>query len=144
MYYFDEENAINDMISSRENIINLVCDYAGYVNANMILVFDAYKTDMIKAEVIEQDNITIVYTKQKQTADFYIEAKSKELQDDYKVTVVTSDNFEQLRAFSNNASIISSREFIARYNNLKKNNTKLNKKFSYKPLAKLKQLLIED
>ena len=48
-------------------------------------------------ELSKHDNITIVYTKNKQTADEYIENKSKELNKDYKVIVVTSDYLEQIR-----------------------------------------------
>lgn len=144
MYFLDEENAINNLLSARENIINLVCDYAGYVAADIILVFDAYKTDMIKCEVLKQDNITVVYTKKKQTADNYIELKSKELSDDYKIVVVTSDAMEQLRVYANNASIISSREFLSRYTNLRKNSTKINNSFKFKPFEDLKILLQDD
>ena len=144
MYFLDEENAINNLLSARENIINLVCDYAGYVAADVILVFDAYKTDMVKSEIVKQDNITVVYTKRKQTADNYIEHKSKELSDIYKITVVTSDAMEQLRVYANNASLISSREFLQRYNNLRKNNTKLNNAFKYKPFEDIKDLLEDE
>ena len=144
MYFLDEDNAISNLIAARENIINLVCDFAGYVNAEVILVFDAYKTDSHKNEVIQNDNITVVYTKHKQTADQYIEHKSEELNKDYKVIVVTSDNLEQLRVYANNASIISSREFLSRYNNLRKNNIKLNSVVKFKPLYNLKELLEEE
>lgn len=144
MYFYDEENAINNLLSARESIINLVCDFAGYVAADVILVFDAYKTDMVRSEITKQDNITVVYTKKKQTADNFIEHKSKELSDIYKITVVTSDAMEQLRAYANNASIISSREFLSRYNNLRKNNTKLNTEFKYKPFEDLKAILEEE
>lgn len=141
MYYIDEENALNDLLSAREKLINIVCDFAGYVSAEVILVFDAYKQDCNNNEVIKRDNITIIYTKHKQTADNYIELKSKELADIYKVIVVTSDALEQLRVFANSASRISSREFMARYNNLRKNATKLNKDIKYKPLIDLRKLL---
>lgn len=141
MFFMDEENAINDIISARENTINTVCDFAGYVSAEVILVFDAYKTDSFKNEVIKRDNITVVYTKQKQTADQYIENKSDELDKDYKVIVVTSDALEQLKAFANKAMIISSREFLIRYDNLRKNNTKLNDVVHFKPFEDIKKLL---
>ena len=141
MYYMDEDNAIANIISARENIINLVCDFAGYVAAETILVFDAYKTDSHSNEIIKQDNINIVYTKHKQSADNYIENKSKELAKDYRVIVVTSDNMEQMHIFANSASRISSREFINRYNNLRKNNTKLNDVVRFKQLEDIKKLL---
>lgn len=144
MYYLDEDNAIANIMSARENIINLVCDFAGYVAADVILVFDAYKTDSHSNEVIKQDNITVVYTKHKQSADNYIEIKSKELSDIYKIVVVTSDMMEQMRVFANSASRISSREFIQRYNSIKKNNTKLNDVVKFKPFDELRKLLIEE
>lgn len=144
MYFNDEENAINNLLSAREDIINLVCDFAGYVAADVILVFDAYKTEMVRSEIQKQDNITVVYTKKKQTADNFIELKSKELSDIYKIIVVTSDAMEQLRAFANNASIISSREFLSRYNNLRKNNNKLNTYTRFKPFEDLKKVLEEE
>lgn len=120
MYSLDEENAIANIISARENIINMVCDFKGYVNAKVRLVFDAYKTDNYKNDIINQDNIEIVYTKHGQSADNYIEQESNKLKDEYKIIVVTSDRLEQLRIFANNAMRISSHEFIKRYNNLKK------------------------
>ena len=141
MYYLDEENALNDLISAREKTINLVCDYAGYVNAQIILVFDAYKTDAHFVEVAKQNNITVVYTKNKQTADQFIEIKSKELCDLYKIIVVTSDNLEQMKAFANNASIISSREFLSRYSNLQKNSSKHNDNIKFKQLEDIKKIL---
>ena len=144
MYFMDEENAINDLISARQKTIDLVCDYAGYVNAQVILVFDAYKTDAHCNEILKQDNITVVYTRNKQTADQFIEVKSKELSDSYRIIVVTSDNLEQMKAFANNASIISSREFLVRYDNLQKNNTKLNDNVKFRQLEDIKKILLED
>lgn len=144
MYCIDEELAIADLISAREKVINIVCDFCGYVDAETVLVFDAYLQDGVKPTVIENDNITIVYTKHNQTADTYIENKSKEIQDKYKVIVVTNDNLEQLRVFSNDASIISSNEFLNRYKNFQKNNKHLNSKITNKPLENLRLLLSDD
>ncbi|MDO4940602.1 MAG: NYN domain-containing protein [Erysipelotrichaceae bacterium] len=144
MYYLDEELALTDLINAREKTINIVCDFAGYVAAETILVFDAYKANGSKPEVLEHDNITIVYTKENQTADTYIEDKSKELKNDYKVIVVTSDALEQLKAFSNDSAIISSREFMLRYDNFKKNNKFIANRINYKPFAELKKLLEEE
>lgn len=144
MYYLDEENALNDLISSRENTINTICDFSGYVNAEIIVVFDAYKTSSVLNEVIKRDNITLVYTQNKITADYYIEHKVEELEKEYKLIVVTSDIMEQMKVYSNNASIISSREFVARYENMKKNSTKLNNTVHFKPFEDLRKLLEED
>ena len=141
MYEIDEELAIADLMNARNKTVNLVCDFAGYVSCQVVLVFDAYNVSNIKPTVNTYDNITIVYTKQNQTADSYIEKSSKELQDTYKVIVVSSDNLEQVRILSNNSSRLSSREFLIRYDNFKKNNTKVNNIKPYKPLEELKFLL---
>ena len=126
----------------RDKIIDMVCDFAGYINGQCVLVFDAYKTEEKQSRIIKHDNITIVYTKNKQTADEYIENKSKELNKDYKVIVVTSDYLEQIRVFANGASRMSSREFIERYDNFSQD-----KKIEHKPnrpLESLRQLLEDD
>ena len=117
----------------------MVCDFGGYVNAQCVLVFDAYKTEEKRARTITHDNITIVYTKNKQTADEYIEVKTKELTKDYKVIVVTSDYLEQLRVFANGANRMSSREFIERYELFKKD-YKIEHKPN-RPLMELRELL---
>ena len=126
----------------RDKVVDMVCDFAGYINGQCVLVFDAYKTEEKKSKIIKHDNITIVYTKNKQTADEYIENKSKELNKDYKVIVVTSDYLEQIRVFANGASRMSSREFIERYDNFSQD-----KKIEHKPnrpLESLRQLLEDD
>lgn len=123
----------------RDKVVDMVCDFGGYVNAQCVLVFDAYKTEEKRARTISHDNITIVYTKNKQTADEYIEVKTKELTKDYKVIVVTSDYLEQLRVFANGANRMSSREFIERYELFKKD-YKIEHKPN-RPLMELRELL---
>ena len=143
MYSVNEELAFADFTDARNKVTNMVCDFSGYVNAECILVFDAYNNPDLISRINEFDNITIVYTKSKQTADEYIERKSKELVNDYKVIVVSSDYLEQIRVFANGASRLSSREFIDRYNRFKKNNKKIEIKPN-RPLEKLRELLKED
>ena len=70
----------------------------------------------------------------------YIEAKSKELSDNYRIIVVTSDGLEQLSVFSSDALRLSSREFLARYHNMQKNLNHTEKVFN-RPLEKLRELL---
>lgn len=123
----------------RDKVVDMVCDFGGYVNAQCVLVFDAYKTEEKRTRTINHDNITIVYTKNKQTADEYIEIKTKELTKDYKVIVVTSDYLEQLRVFANGANRMSSREFIERYELFKKD-YKIEHKPN-RPLLELRELL---
>ena len=146
LLHFNEElNELSriDLSDARDKLINIVCDFAGYVNAECILVFDAYKNSEYVSRIIKHDNITIVYTKNKQTADEYIEIKSKELIDDYKIIVVTSDALVQLRIFANGAFRMSCREFYLRYDNLKKNYKKINYKPN-RPLSELRLLLNDE
>ena len=68
-----------------------------------MIVFDAYKVRGNRGEVENLDGITVVYTKEAQTADAYIEKAAKELSKNYKVTVATSDGLEQLIIFGSGA-----------------------------------------
>ncbi len=138
MHSLDEYND-EDFSILRDKVIDIVCDFKGYVNADCVLVFDAYKKEETVSRVIEHDNITIVYTKNRQTADEYIERKTKELKDDYKIIVVTSDYLEQIRVFANGASRLSSRAFIERYNNFKKDKIK-NDIVPNRPMQDLRKL----
>lgn len=136
--------AKQDLISARDKVIDIVSDFQGYVGKQCVLVFDAYNNNVSIPIFNKEYNIAIVYTKMNQTADTYIEQKTQELSDDYKVFVVTSDNLEQLKIFSNNAFRISCKEFMHRYKNLQnkyKNNTKLAKN---QPMKELRKLLFED
>ena len=138
-----EDVPLNDLTTAREKVIDLVCDFAGYVSAMCVLVFDAYLQDASRTSVSQRDNITIVYTRNRQTADMYIEEKSKELKDKYRIIVVTSDALEQLSVFSSDAFRLSSREFLARYGNMRKNMTHI-EKVSIRPLEQIKELLEEE
>lgn len=136
--------AEKDLISARDKIIDLVCDYQGYSGAECVLVFDAYKFNGPIPEVTKDYNIALVYTKAGQTADMYIEQKTKELSNDYKIYVVTSDALEQLRILSNNSFRISCREFLSKYENYKARNKKANVNSKHQPLKELRKLLFED
>lgn len=147
LMYADEKIAkiaSNDLISARDKVINMVCDYQGYSGAQCVLVFDAYKNNIPIPKITKDYNITLVYTKMNQSADSYIEIKSQELKDDYKVYVVTSDGLEQLRILANNALRMSSKEFIKRYLNYQKNSKNTHHKSKNQPLKELRKLLFED
>lgn len=146
MYSIDKISKIaeTDLISARDKIIDLVCDYQGYSGAQCVLVFDAYKFNGPIPEVTKDYNIAVVYTKAGQTADMYIEQKTKELSDDYKIYVVTSDALEQLRILSNNSFRIPCREFLHRYENYKVRNKKTNVNKKHQPLKEIRKLLFED
>ena len=77
--------------------------YKLFKKCEVIVVFDAYKVKGNRGEVEKHDGVTVVYTKEAQTADSYIEKAAKELSRNYKVTVATSDGLEQLIIFGTGA-----------------------------------------
>lgn len=98
--------------AARNTLINILCNYQGYKKCEVILVFDAYKVRGNNREVEKVNNINIVYTKEAETADLYIEKVSSELAKKHRVRVVTSDALEQLIILGNGALRVSSREFF--------------------------------
>ena len=102
----------NNLDGARNALINILCNYQGYKKCEVILVFDAYKVRGAVREVEKVNNISIVYTKEAETADMYIEKTSHKLAKSNKVRVVTSDALEQLIILGNGALRVSSREFF--------------------------------
>lgn len=96
---------------ARNMLINILCNYQGYKKCELILVFDAYKVKGSVREVEKVNNISIVYTKEAETADMYIEKVTHKLAKDNLVRVVTSDGMEQLIILGNGALRVSSRAF---------------------------------
>ena len=88
----------------------MLCNFQGYKKCEVILVYDAYKVPGGR-EVEDIGGIHIVYTKQAETADTYIEKVSRELAKKHRVRVVTSDALEQLIILGGGALRVSSREF---------------------------------
>ena len=104
--------AEGDIDGSRNALINILCNYQGYRQCELILVFDAYLVKGHDREVERVDGISIVYTKEAETADMYIEKTSHKLARDYRVRVVTSDRMEQLIIIGNGAIRVTSEEFL--------------------------------
>ena len=98
---------------ARNALINILCNYQGYKKCEVIVVFDAYKVKDNHREIEKVNNITVVYTKEAETADMYIEKASLDLAKKHKVRVVTSDALEQVIILGNGALRVSSREFQA-------------------------------
>lgn len=98
---------------ARNTLINILCNYQGYRKCNLILVFDAYRIKGNNREIEKIGNITVVYTKEAETADMYIEKTAHELGKDYRVRVATSDRLEQLIILGNGAYRVSASEFYA-------------------------------
>lgn len=106
-----KETAAESLDAARMLLINRMCNYRAMRDENIILVFDAYKVKGNHGEVENHSGISVVYTKEAETADSYIEKTSKILSKNYRVKVATSDNLEQLIIFGNGAFRISAAEF---------------------------------
>ncbi len=117
IYAWDElkKIAAENLDAARSELINMMCNYQGYDGSELILVFDAYKVKGKHRDVEKYLNINIVYTKESETADSYIERTTHELSRNYRVRVATSDGPEQLIIFGNGAMRISADEFHKRY-----------------------------
>ena len=92
-------------------LTELMCDYAGMTGREVILVFDAYKVKGNPGSAEKYKNIYVVYTREAQTADAYIEKTTLLARNRARVRVVTSDRPEQLIALGNEALRTSAREF---------------------------------
>ena len=97
--------------AARMQLTELLCDYAGMTGRDIILVFDAYKVKGNPGSAEKHRNIYVVYTREAQTADAYIEKTTLLARNRARVRVVTSDRPEQLIALGNEALRTSAREF---------------------------------
>lgn len=97
---------------ARQVLINILCNYQGYSKCNLILVFDAYRVKGQYREVETVNGISIVYTKEAETADMYIEKVTHKLATNNRVRVVTSDALEQMIILGNGALRVSSLAFL--------------------------------
>ena len=79
----------------------------------MILVFDAYKVKGSHREVETVGNISVIYTREAETADMYIEKTAHELTKQYRVRVATSDSTEQIIVMGSGAMRVSASEFLS-------------------------------
>lgn len=103
--------AKDSLDSARVKLMDILCNYQGYIDCELIVVFDAYRVKGNPGSVEKYHNINVVYTKEAETADMYIEKVTHEIGRKYRVTVATSDALEQLIVIGQGAMRISSREF---------------------------------
>lgn len=82
--------------SARGRLLDILCDYQGVKGCELIVVFDAYKVKGRDAESSDYHNIHVVYTKEAQTADPYIEKFAHDNGRKFNITVATSDGLEQI------------------------------------------------
>ena len=117
IFAWDELKKIaeENLDAARSELINMMCSYQGFSGDELILVFDAYRVKGKHREVEKYYNINIVYTKESETADSYIERTSHELSKKHRVRVATSDGAEQMIILGNGAMRISAAEFQKRY-----------------------------
>lgn len=95
---------------ARNKLMDILCNYQGYKNQLLIVVFDGYKVPGNPGEVTKYHNIYVVYTKEAETADQYIEKTVPKISKKYHVTVATSDALEQMIIIGQGALRISSKE----------------------------------
>ena len=106
--------AAQDLSAAREALIQILCNYQGYHKCTLILVFDAYRVSGGSGGVQREGGVWIVYTKEAETADAYIEKVTYELarlEKERRVRVVTSDGAEQLIILGHGTLRVSSRMF---------------------------------
>lgn len=105
-----KETAKTDLDDAREKLIHYIIEYAQYTGKKAIVVFDAYNVKSSKEKIEERKYVTIVYTKEHQTADSYIEKFIGSLSKYDDIEVATSDYAEQQIVLGKGASRISARE----------------------------------
>ena len=102
-----KELAKMDMGAARGKLIDILANYQGYKKMTLILVFDAYKVEGNTGSIEKYHNIYVVYTKEAETADQYIEKTVHEIGKKYEVTVATSDATEQVIIMGQGAKRLS-------------------------------------
>lgn len=111
--------------AARKELIDRISVYQIFKNYDIIVVFDAYKVKGNRGEVLKERGVTVVYTKESQTADAYIEKTTKELTKNYRVTVATSDGIEQMIIFGSGAFRMPARLLEEDVINVEKNIEKM-------------------
>lgn len=96
---------------ARGRLMDILCDYQGIRKCHLIVVFDAYRVKGHPTEISDYHNIHVVYTKEAETADQFIEKFAHENGRKYDVTVATSDGLEQIIIRGQGCGLISAREF---------------------------------
>lgn len=105
------ELAKTNLDGARNKLMEILSNFQAYRKMHLILVFDAYKVKGNPGSTVRYHNIDVVYTKEAETADQYIEKVSHDMRKKYRVRVATSDGLEQLIIMGAGASRVSAREF---------------------------------
>lgn len=108
---FLKELAEMNLEAARGKLMDILCNYQGFSGVTLIVVFDAYKVKGNPGEIFKYHNIHVVYTKEAETADQYIEKTTHELGHKHQVTVATSDSLEQVIVMGQGARRLSASDF---------------------------------
>ena len=103
--------AQGDVKAARDSLMDRLSNYAGFTKKNVICVFDAYKVPGGTEQIYRYHNIDVIFTREAETADQYIEKAAHELTKQYQVTVATSDAIEQIIIYGAGAVRLSARNF---------------------------------
>ena len=105
------ELARTDLDAARHRLIQILCNYQGYRRCELILVFDAYKVKGNPGNIERHHGIHVVYTKEAETADMYIEKVTHTLAKEHRVRAATSDGLEQIIILGHGAVRVPARQF---------------------------------
>ena len=108
-----KELAAHDLAAARQRLIEVLANYRGFVRCELVLVFDGYKIKGNQGERYEDQGLYVVYTKEGETADMYIEKLLREIGKNYAVRVATSDGLIQLSAATSGILRMSALELKA-------------------------------
>ncbi|MFV0517024.1 MAG: NYN domain-containing protein [Aminipila sp.] len=107
-----KEVATVSLEGARQKLMDILCNYKGYKSdTEIILVFDAYKVEGGKGSVMDYNNIHVIYTREAETADQYIERSVHKMGRNVDITVATSDNQIQMIIWGDGARKISAKDF---------------------------------
>ena len=111
IFAWDELRALSEVNidSARDRLMDILSNYQGTLGGELILVFDAYKVKGNPGSAMKYHNIYVVFTKEAETADQYIEKTVHEMADQYQITVATSDRLEQMIIWGDGAMRMSAR-----------------------------------
>ena len=106
------ELAKDDIEAARDKLCDILSNYAGFKKCYVVLVFDGWKVKGNPGEKMQHHNIQVVFTKEGQTGDAYIESLVAQIGPNYAVRVASSDNLVQLSSFRTGVLRMSSRELL--------------------------------
>ena len=127
IFAWDELNALSkeSLDAARHKLMDILCNYQGFQKCVLILVFDAYRVPGSPGSIEQYHNIHVVYTKEAETADMFIEHVTHEIGKGRRVRVATSDGMEQIIILGHGALRVSARMFHEEVQNVEKQIRKL-------------------